>query len=93
MRGLRRELHFAEADITARVAALQVDLDRARAELARHSSDDDAWQASSRERTNGLVRMRGSVGAAAAASDTRRGARTSAKSLKHNGDQEGRRGS
>jgi len=89
----RRELHFAAADITARMAALQVDLDRARAELARYSSDDDAWQASSRERTNERVRMRRSDGAAAAASDTRRGARISTKSRKHNGDQEGRRGS
>jgi circadian clock protein KaiC len=89
----RRDLHFAEADITARMAALQIDLDRARAELARYSSDDDARQASSREWTDELVRMRGSDGAAAAVPDKRHGARISAKSRKHNGEQEPRRGS
>ena len=89
----RRELRFAEADITARIAALQVDLDRARGELARYSSEDDARQASSKERKNKVLRMRGSDGAAAAVPGKRRGARISAKSRKHNGDQEPRRGS
>ena len=89
----RRELRFAEADITARMAALQVDLDRARGELARYSSEDDARQASSKERKNKVLRMRGSDGAAAAVPGKRRGARISAKSRKHNGDQEPRRGS
>jgi len=89
----RRELRFAEADITARIAALQVDLDRARGELARYSSEDDARQASSKERKNEVLKMRGSDGAAAAVSGKRRGARISAKSRKHNGDQESRRGS
>ena len=89
----RRELRFAEADITARIAALQVDLDRARGELARYSSEDDARRASSKERKNEVLRMRGSDGAAAAVPGKRRGARISAKSRKHNGDQEPRRGS
>jgi circadian clock protein KaiC len=89
----RRELRFAEADITARIAALQVDLDRARGELARYSSEDDARQASSKERKNEVLRMRGSGGAAAAVPGKRRGGRISAKSRKHNGEQEPRRGS
>jgi circadian clock protein KaiC len=38
----RRELQFAEADIAARIAALQVDLDRQRAELALYTRDAEA---------------------------------------------------
>jgi circadian clock protein KaiC len=91
----RRELQFAEADITARMAALQVDLDRARAELARYSGDDEARQKSSGEWQKELRRMRSSDGAAAAAPvpGKRRGARISAKSRKHNGEQVPRHGS
>ena len=91
----RRELKFAEADITARMAALQVDLDRARAELARCSGDDEARQKSSGEWKKELRRMRSSDSAAAAAavSGKRRGARISAKSRKNNGEQVPRHGS
>ena len=54
----RRELQFAEADIAARIAALQLDLERQRAELALYASDDEARQASSDERESELRRMR-----------------------------------
>jgi circadian clock protein KaiC len=89
----RRELQFAEADTAARIAALQVELDRQRAELARYGRDEDARQVSSGERDNELSRMRGSDGAAAAAraSGKRRGVRTAAVS-RRNGDQEPPRG-
>ncbi|MFZ0500428.1 MAG: circadian clock protein KaiC [Steroidobacteraceae bacterium] len=63
----RRELQLAEADITARIAALQVDLDRQRAELAHYTRDDEARQASSDEWKNELRRKR-SVNAPTAAS-------------------------
>ena len=83
----RRDLQFAEADITARMAALQVDLDRARAELTRYSSEDEARQTSSGQWQKELRKMRGSDGAAAAtpASRKRRGARVSARSGKNGG--------
>ena len=91
----RRELQFAEADTVARIAALQVDLDRRRAELARYSGDDEARQTSSRERKNELLGMSRSDGGAATAPvpGKRSGARISAKSRKNNGDHEARRGS
>jgi circadian clock protein KaiC len=91
----RRELQFAEADITARIAALHVDLDRARAELARYSGDDEALQKSSGEWQKELRRMRSSDGAAAAAPvpGKRRSARISAKSRNNNGEQVPRHGS
>jgi circadian clock protein KaiC len=38
----RRELQFAEADIGARIAALQLDLNKQRAELELYTSDDEA---------------------------------------------------
>jgi circadian clock protein KaiC len=89
----RRELQFAEADTAARIAALQIELDRQRAELARYGRDEDARQVSSGERDNELRRMRGSDGAAAGsrASGKRRGVRTAAVS-RRNGDQEPPRG-
>jgi circadian clock protein KaiC len=89
----RRELQFAEADIAARIAALQLDLDRQRAELARYTRDDEARQASSGELENELRRKRSTDGAAAAAlvPGERRGARISANAGK-NGDQEPPRG-
>ena len=77
----RRELQLAEADIGARIAALQIDLERQRAELARYSGEDEARQLSSGEWQNELIRMRSSVGAAAAAPmpGKSRGARIPAK--------------
>src|SRR5271155_4564372 len=77
----RRELQFVEADITARIAALQLDLNKQRAELALYTSDDEARHASSDERENSLRKMRG-AGAAdtvVPVSEKRRVARISAR--------------
>jgi len=78
----RRELQFAEADIAARIAALQLDLERQRAELTHYTGDDEARQVASGEWQSELRRMRSADGAAAAAPvpGKRRGARISAKS-------------
>lgn len=83
----RRELQSAEADIAARIAALQIDLDRRRAELARYSRDENTREVSLGEMKNELRRMRSTDGAAAAASvaGKRRAGRASANSRK-NGD-------
>ena len=40
----KRELQFAEADTRARITALEIDLQRKRAELALYSKDDEAQQ-------------------------------------------------
>ena len=53
-----RELEFAEAAIAARIAALQLDLERQRAELALYTRDGAARQASSGERKRELRRLR-----------------------------------
>ena len=78
----RRELQFAEADIAARIAALQLDLERQRAELTYYTNDDEARQVASGEWQSELHRMRSADEAAAAAPvlGKRRGARISAKS-------------
>lgn len=55
----RRELQFAEADLAARIAALQLDLDKQRAELALYTADDEARHVSSDERENTLRKIRG----------------------------------
>jgi circadian clock protein KaiC len=55
----RRELQFAEADITARIAALQLDLDKQRSELALYTHDGDIRHASMGERKDELRKMRG----------------------------------
>jgi hypothetical protein len=54
----RRELQFAEADIAARIAALQLDLHKQRAELALYTPGDEARHVSSDERENELRKMR-----------------------------------
>ncbi len=54
----RSELKFAEADIAARMAALQLDLDKQRAELALYTDDDEARHVSADERESGLRGMR-----------------------------------
>jgi circadian clock protein KaiC len=54
----RRELQFAEADIRARIEALQLDLQRQRGELELYSSDHAASAVSSSERENQLRSMR-----------------------------------
>jgi circadian clock protein KaiC len=67
----RCELQLAEADITARMAALQVDLDRRRAELSLYARDDEARQTSADEWESELRRKR-SANSPAAASPVRR---------------------
>jgi circadian clock protein KaiC len=92
----RRELQFAEADIAARITALQLDLERQRAELALYASDAEAHHASSDEWKDELRRLRDADAAAAAASvpRKRRAARISGNSRKSaNGSQEPRHGS
>lgn len=54
----RRELQFAEARTAAQVKALQMDLQRQRAELALHAGDNEARRVSSSERENELRRRR-----------------------------------
>jgi len=81
----RRELQFAEADAAARIAALQLDLDRQRAELARYSRDEEARQVASGQWQKQLLRMRGPDGrhADAPVSGRRRGAGFAANSGKN----------
>jgi len=55
----KRDLQFAEADTRARITALEVDLQRKRAELALYSRDDEAQSRSSTERDGDLRRRRG----------------------------------
>ena len=69
----RRELQLAEAHTTARMVALQVDLERQRAELALYTRDEEAHQASSEEGENALRRMRGANSPAVAPPVPRKG--------------------
>jgi circadian clock protein KaiC len=54
----RGELQIAEADTRARIHALQLDLERQRAELAMYSSENDARIVSSSDREHELRRIR-----------------------------------
>jgi circadian clock protein KaiC len=54
----QRELQSAEADTRARIQALELDLQRKRAELALYSRDDKARTLSSTERDDDLRKMR-----------------------------------
>jgi len=54
----QRELQFVEADIRARIKALELDLQRQISELALYSRDDEALTLSSSEREEELRRMR-----------------------------------
>lgn len=87
----RRELQFTEADITARIAALQLDLDKQRAELALYTPDDEARHVSSDERENELRKMRNAEASVTVVPGKRRVARISARS-RTNGEKEPRRG-
>ena len=89
----RCELQLAEADITARMAALQVDLDRRRAELSLYARDDEARQASADEWESELRRKRSANSPAAASPVLRKGniRRISANS-RANGGTESERG-
>jgi circadian clock protein KaiC len=55
----KRELQFAEADALARITALEIDVQRKRAELASYTQDDEARSASSTERDSDLRKLRG----------------------------------
>jgi circadian clock protein KaiC len=55
----KRDLQFAEADTRARITALEIDLQRKRAEVALYSKDDEAQSRSSTERDGDLRRRRG----------------------------------
>lgn len=89
----RRELQSAEADITARIAALQLDLNRQRAELALYTADDEARNVSSGGRESELLKMRRAAAAdrVAPVPGRRRGARVTARS-RTNGEKEPGRG-
>jgi circadian clock protein KaiC len=89
----RRQLQFAEADIAARIAALQLDLERQRAELARCTLDDETRQVSAGEWQNKVRKMRSAdtLVTVAPAPGKRRAARISAKS-RTNGGQEPQHG-
>jgi circadian clock protein KaiC len=66
----RRELQFAEADISARIAALQLDLEKQRSELALYARDDAVRLESLGERKDELRKMRGGDSAPAAKAPT-----------------------
>jgi circadian clock protein KaiC len=90
----RRELQFAEADISARIAALQLDLERQRAALALYKSDDAARHVSSGEHLTEVRRLRGENGTETAPTLKRRMSRIAAKSRGNgHGPLRGRRGS
>jgi len=55
----RRELQFAEVSTSAQIKALQLDLERQRAELALYSGERDVRVASSSQRESELRRRRG----------------------------------
>jgi circadian clock protein KaiC len=54
----RRELQFAEANLSAQIKALQMDLQRKHAELALYSGENEVRHVSSSERENELRRRR-----------------------------------
>ena len=98
--GVRRSrLQLAEADIAARMGALQIDLERRRAELAALARDDEAGQTSSGKWTREVRRLRSADApdaVTASAPAKRRAARTAARPRpgRHgNGSQAPRRGS
>ena len=82
----RRELQFAEADTSARIAALQLDLERQRAALALYTRDDAARHVSSGERQTEVRRLRGANGADTATPCPERRAASSAASTRRNGN-------
>jgi circadian clock protein KaiC len=90
----RRELQFAEADTSARIVALQLDLERHRAALALYTRDDAARHLSSGERQTEVRRLRGSNGTGTEIPVPRRRAASAAASSrsKGNGQERSRRG-
>jgi circadian clock protein KaiC len=89
----RAELQFAEADIAARIASLQLDLDKQRTDLALYSREDESPHATSGERESEVRGKRGSNALAPTprVAARRRAARIS-RSSRMNGEKEGRRG-
>jgi circadian clock protein KaiC len=83
----RRELQFAEADISARIAALQLDLERQRAELALYASDDEARHLSSDKRHAELRRLRGADAVTTGMHGRRKGRVTQGAKSRTNGNQ------
>ncbi len=91
----RRALESAEADIAARIAALQLDLERQRAELAHYTHDGEARQISSGARNKKLRRLRSAepTPATTPVSGQRRAARAAPGAGRNgNGGREQRRG-
>jgi circadian clock protein KaiC len=82
----RRELQFAEADTAARIAALQLDLERHRAALALYTRDDAARHVSSGERHTEVRRLRGADGAVTRVHKPKHRAAGSAMSPRRNGN-------
>jgi circadian clock protein KaiC len=90
----RRLLQFAEADTSARITALQLDLERQRAALALNTRDDAARHLTSGEHQTEVRRLRGENASAADAAPVRRRAAGKTASRGGNGHgQERRRGS
>jgi len=89
----RRELQFADADTAARIAALQLDLERHRAALALYTHDDAQRHTSSGDREIEVRRLRGASATAATAAPKRRAvSRAVRKSNNGNGQSRARRG-
>jgi circadian clock protein KaiC len=70
----RRELQFAEASTNAQIKALQLDLEKQRAELALYSGEHDVHTASTSQRESEMRRRRGADPMAAATRKTGNGA-------------------
>ncbi len=81
----RRELEFAEADISARIAALQLDLERQRGALALYTSDDAARDLSSDDRITEVRRLRGAAVAREPVAKRRRGRGSARSGARGNG--------
>lgn len=90
----RRELQFVEADIDARIKALQLDLQRQRDELALYTRDHAASMVTSSEKKDQLHEMRSTDPARRTAPRVKRGASASGsrKSRKKSGDRAGNEG-
>ena len=83
----RRELQFAEADTSARIAALQLDLERQRAALELNTRNDAARHVTSGEQLTELRRLRGANGNDTVAPKTRR--RAAARVMRPGGNGHG----
>ena len=72
----RRELEFAEASTSAQIAALQMELDRQRAELTLYSAENDVHSATSSQRESELRIRRGADAKGGSATKRGNGAAT-----------------